>query len=152
MNRDAIVATLIGIVIGILVAGAVLVGPKIPKYFAALKLPSLNLPKSVVNNTGNTNATSKTEQNQKGPITIESPLADSIITENEILVSGFTKGNAIVIISGPSTDETVTADGNGKFAGNVTLGEGTNIVHVTSVSEETIEAGSIRIYHTNETF
>ncbi len=139
MNKDAILATLIGFGIGLLITGLLLVGPNITKF-----LPKINLPAKV-------SAPTPTPTPSQFAVTIESPLADAIENTTDLLVSGVTSPGATVVIAGSVDDTAVSAQPDGKYAGKITLTEGKNEIVVTSYLETKQISQSITVYYTPET-
>jgi hypothetical protein len=143
MNKDALLATLIGFGIGLLITGLLLVGPNVLKLFPAVKLPSL----------------AATQQKAKTPtptptpktgFTVESPLPDSIENAPDLLVSGTASSGATVVIAGFTDESAVVVGTDGKFAGKVTLGEGKNDISVTSLTGLTSKTQMVTVYYTQE--
>lgn len=138
MNKDALFATLIGLGIGLLLTGIILVGPSIAKSLPTIKLPTISkisLPsfsfqKKVIP------TPTITEQIVKHDVTIDSPLDDAIEDKDTVLVSGTTSKESTVIIQGLTDDSVMMVNGDGKYAGKITLVEGKNTITVTSISKE----------------
>ena len=139
MNKDAILATLIGFGIGLLITGLLLVGPNITKF-----LPKINLPAKV-------SAPTPTPTPSQFAVTIESPLVDAIENTTDLLVSGVTNPGSTVVVAGSVDDTAVTAQADGKYAGKITLTEGKNEIVVTSYLETKQASQSITVYYTPET-
>lgn len=155
MNKDALFATLIGLGIGLLLTGIILVGPNIAKSIPAIKwptiskitLPSFSFPKKSTP----TPASNVAAQPAKHTVTIDSPLDGAIEDKESILVSGTTSKHATVIIQGTSDDSGTAVNGDGKYAGKITLVEGKNDITVTSISEQKEPAvEQITVFYTPE--
>lgn len=141
MNKDALLATLIGFGIGLLITGLLLVGPNILKMLPTVHLPSFS-------------------SSQKGPtptpapkefsVTIESPLPDAIENATDLLVSGTTAAGATVVIAGPADETVVAVKDDGKFAGKVTLVEGKNDIVVAAYSGDKQTTTTTTVYYTPE--
>lgn len=138
MNKDAILATLIGFGIGLLITGILLVGPNITKY-----LPKINLPTAASTPTPIPTPSQFT-------VTIESPLADAIENTSNLLVSGVTRPGASVVIAGSVDDTVAVAQADGKYAEKITLAEGKNDIIVTSYAQTKQASQSITVYYTPE--
>ena len=67
-------------------------------------------------------------------LTIEAPLADSVETRSETLVSGKTKPRAIVVVETLERETVVVANDEGAFATKIILSEGKTI----SLSQATL--------------
>ena len=132
MNKDALLATFIGFVVGLVVTGLVLYGPGLIKNAPKIQFPkiSLSLPKFGKPKTSPT--PTETVTKKEHAVTIESPLADAIEQSDKVLVSGTTSTSSTVIISGPLDETVAQANGDGKYAGKITVSEGKNDISVTS--------------------
>src|SRR3989344_6980682 len=97
MNKDALLATLIGFGIGLFITGMFLLGPTIVKSIPKFTLPKISLPQKNPK-TQTTPAPALTKQN----VTIDSPLAEAIESKKELLVSGTTNPKATVLVQGPA--------------------------------------------------
>jgi hypothetical protein len=153
MNKDALLATGIGFLLGIIITSMILFGPKLasrfpkvnfPKMGFSIKLPSFGAkPQDKPTNT---------EQKTPSSLSISSPLPDALVDSDPLLVSGTAPKNATVIVGGELDEDIVTATENGSFAGKVTLREGKNTLVITVVSgNETFEQ-TITVYYTPEKF
>lgn len=148
MNKDALLATLIGFIIGLVITGILLAGPTIAKGFPNIQWPTFtfSLPK----------APGTQEDNKPTPtptaffLTIDSPLTDSIEEKSDVLVSGKTMANATVVIAGNVDEIVVTADDKGTYAGKVKLVEGKNDVVVTSYNKEEQKSQTVTVFYTPE--
>lgn len=143
MNKDAILATLIGFGIGLLITGALLVGPTLVKNLPQIKLPTISL------QTQNPTPTSAPTPTQVG-VSIESPLAEAIETSDILLVSGKAPVGATVVIAGAVDETVVTVKEDGKFAGKVSLVEGKNDLIVTSYVQAQQTSQTVTVYYTPE--
>lgn len=139
MNKDAILATLIGFAIGLLITGLLLLGPNITK-----SLPKIKLPTKV-------SAPTPTPTPVRFGVTIESPLADAIENTTDLLVSGVASPGSTVVIAGSVDDTAVAAQADGTYAGKITLLEGKNDIVVTAYLQTKQVSQSITVYYTPET-
>jgi hypothetical protein len=132
MNKDALLATFIGFVVGLLVTGLVLYGPGLTKNFPKIQLPkfSFSLPK--FSKPTPTPTPTLKDSKKEHAVTIESPLADAIEQGDKVLVSGSTTPSSTVVISGAMDEIVIEANGDGKYAGKVALSEGKNDITVVS--------------------
>ena len=110
MNKDALLATIIGFGIGLVIAAGVFLGPSLFKNMPQLRLPDLSSLLNTFKTSENREPTPTPKPNET--LTIQSPLADSIEPKNETLISGMTAPEAIVVIEGEST-ETVVLENSG---------------------------------------
>ncbi|MBI4066570.1 hypothetical protein HY411_02530 [Candidatus Gottesmanbacteria bacterium] len=148
MNKDAILATLIGLVLGLTIAGAFIFGPALIKALPKLTLPTITLPKTPTKTTPIPSPSSK-----EFGITITAPLPDAVEPKSDIVVSGTTGAGAVVVIQGPLDEDVGLADVNGAYAGQVTATEGKNDITATAYGTEGKQAQStVTIYFTQESF
>lgn len=151
MNKDALLATLIGFAVGLIITGVLVLGPTIGKSLPAFtfKLPSFSLsflkPRPAQTPTPTPPAISES-------LTIDSPLPDTIEETDETLVSGSTTAGATVVMQGLIDDAVVAAGTDGKFAGKLTLSEGKNDLVVTSYRDEEQTTKTLTVFYTPEEF
>jgi hypothetical protein len=145
MNKDAVLATLIGFGIGLLITGLLLLGPNITK-----SLPKINFPAISFLQPKQKPAVTPTPTPSQFAVSIESPLADAIENTSDLLVSGVTSPGATVVIAGSVDDTVATTQADGKYAGKVTLTEGKNDITVTSYSQTKQANQTITVYYTPE--
>lgn len=148
MNKDAFFATLVGLGIGLLLTGIILVGPNIVKSMPKVTLPSVNL--SFLKKQPTPTPASNAASQPKHEVTIDSPLPDAIETTETVLVSGSTTKESKVIIQGIVDDIVIMTNGEGKYAGKVTLIEGKNDILVTSYHTSTSAMQKVTVYYTPE--
>lgn len=143
MNKDALLATLIGFAIGLCITGLLLVGPKLagylPKFSFSMPKFAKSQPKPEASPTPSAFA-----------LVIDSPLPDSIESEKEVLVSGSSAAGATVVIQGNTNDSAVAVNADGKFAGKIQLIEGKNDISVTSYLKDKKTTQTISVYYTPE--
>jgi len=144
MNKDAFFATLIGLGIGLLLTGIILVGPNLMK-----SLPKITMPKITILQKKPTPLPTEIPK-VSHTVTIDSPLPDAIETTTSVLVSGTTSKESKVVISGIVDDVVVLTNGDGKFAGKITLIEGKNDILVTSYHTDTSATQKLTVYYTSE--
>ena len=145
MNKDALLATLIGFVIGLFITGLFLAGPKLLSFLPKFSFPSFSF--------GQTSPTgSPAPAAAEFGLTIDSPLPDSIESSAELLVSGNTEAEAMVVIQTDIDDDAVTAKEDGKYAGKVTLIEGKNDLTVTSYGKTKQGTQTVTVFYTPEEF
>lgn len=146
MNKDALLATLIGFGIGLLITGMLLVGPSLAKGLPKFSLPTISLPKPKPPQA----KTSPTPTPATFQLTIDSPLADAIEQKAEALVSGKTSPGATVVVAGPLDETVVVVKEDGTYAGKVKLTEGKNEIVVTSYLKTEVKALTVTVYYTPE--
>lgn len=141
MNKDAFFATLVGLGIGLLLTGIILVGPNVVKSLPPM--PKISWPQK--------KPTPAPTEIPEAPhtVTIDSPLPDAIETTDSVLISGSSSKESKVIIQGVIDDIVIATNGEGKFAGKVTLTEGKNDILVTSYNAENESATQkVTVYYT----
>ena len=141
MNRDAIIATIIGFGIGLGITGIFLFGPKLIKYLH--NMPTISFPKK---------APLPTPTPPNLSLTIDAPIAESIEASNSVLVSGSAPKDSLLILEGPLEEIVLKPNGDGKYAGKVTILEGKNELFVTSYVGGTPSSQSVVVYYTPEKF
>ncbi len=145
MNKDAILATTIGLVLGLLISGVFIFGPNLARALPKFKFPSLALPKTSPKAT-------PTPILKEFSLSITAPLADGIEPKKDVVVSGTTAPEATVVIQGPTDADVVIAGIDGGYAGKITASEGKNDVFVTAYAEKKQTSQNITIYYTEENF
>lgn len=143
MNRDAIVATIIGFGVGLVITGIFLLGPNLAKHLPTVTFPAISLPKAQPTSTPTPKSVS---------FSIDAPLPDSIETTGSVLVSGNSPTGSLVVIEGESDEVIVVANGDAKYAGKVSLEEGKNEIIVTSYVKEKPSRQSVTVFYTPEKF
>lgn len=146
MNRDAILATLIGFGIGLLVTGILIISPSLVKSLPRISLPKLGLPQT------QPKAPPTSVTPSALTLTLDSPLPESVESKNELLVSGKTNPMALVIIQGPLDESVTTADGEGRYAGKITLSEGKNEIKSTAYGNNQQSTQTAVVFYTPEEF
>lgn len=142
MNKDALLATIIGFGIGLIIAAGVFLGPSIVRSMPQIRLPEFSKKPAA--------PTPTPKQNEA--LTIQSPLAESIELKNETLVTGSVAPESIVVIEGESGETVSAVNSDGAFAGKVVLTEGKNDITVTSYTKDKVQTSSVRVYYTPEDF
>ncbi len=147
MNKDTLLATIIGLVLGLTITGLFLFGPNLLKFFPHISLPnfSFGAPKQTAQTKLAPTPTPKIPQ-----LTISSPLPDSIETNDQLVVSGVTIPNATVVVSAGNDDDVTNANNDGKYAGKVTLSEGKNDIAVTSYNNNKPVTQTVTVFYTQE--
>lgn len=147
MNKDAIMATIIGFGIGLAITGAILIGPNALKYFPSIKLPTMSI---------NVKPTSALGEPSPTPLpssfSLDSPLPEAIVDSESVLVSGSAQPGSVIVIEGVDDEVVSTATNDGKFAGKITLVEGKNIISVTNYHDTDVQSVSVTVYYTQESF
>jgi hypothetical protein len=153
MNKDALLATVIGFLIGVAITGGILFAPKVAKYLPHIQLPRTLTSLSFLNHKNQpVEPTPKTAPPPSAIFSVTSPLDQSLADSDSILVSGTAPAGTYVTIGGLSDESAVLVGKDGKFAGKISLGEGTNEITVSAFSGETVTNQKITVYYTPEKF
>ncbi|MEK7577207.1 MAG: hypothetical protein AAB492_01135 [Patescibacteria group bacterium] len=147
MNKDALLATIIGFGVGLILTGLVFLGPSLFKSFPSFSLPKISWPKFF---TSQSSATpTPTPIKTSGTLMIEAPLPDSIELRSETLVSGKTKPRAIVVVETTDTETVVVANDLGAFATKITLSEGKNELVVSSHEGKEVQTQTLTVFYSS---
>lgn len=146
MNKDTLLATIIGLVLGLTITGIFLFSPNLFKMLPHINIPNLSFkPPSTA-----TKKITPTPTPQPPQFTISSPLPDSIETNDQLVVSGVTKSNTTVVVAGGIDDDVTTSNSDGKYAGKITLTEGKNDISVTSYIDSKPTTQTVTVHYTQE--
>ena len=148
MNKDALLATIIGFGIGLVITGALLLGPSLSKSFPSFSFHKLSLPKFGQQQPQPT----PTPQPKELVVVITSPLAEAIEGDERILVSGTALPESLVVIQGESDEDVVKTNGDGAYAGKVGLIEGENQIVVTAYKDGGSVSQTVTVFYTPEEF
>lgn len=74
-------------------------------------------------------------QESQIPLSIESPVEGTVITDNQVLVKGKTSPNATVVFYSDEQENSVDSDTSGNFEGTIALARGINSLTVTAFAE-----------------
>lgn len=148
MNRDAILATIIGLALGLTITGLIVVGPGFASNLPKIKLPAFKL---TFNSLSPSKAPAGSATQPKPPVfSVTSPLADAIETTSELVVSGTALPGSAVVVSGLTDDDVMSVGTDAKFAGKITLSEGRNEIAVTQYLKGKPTIIKVIIYYTKE--
>ncbi|MBI4064861.1 hypothetical protein HY409_00620 [Candidatus Gottesmanbacteria bacterium] len=147
MNRDALLATVIGFGIGLFITGGFLYGPTLIKSLPQVHMPTLSLPVK-------SKKPSPTPLPNTLPetLTISSPLSESIESKSETLVSGVTVPESTVIILGALDETVIQGNSDGTYAGKVMLTEGRNDLTIISYHDNNEQSQKVTVFYTPEEF
>lgn len=151
MNKDAILATIIGFGVGLIIAAAIFLGPSLIKGIPHISFPNFSFLKNMRTSTTKAKPTPKPAATSD-TLTIQSPLPEAIEPKNETLVSGSVTPDSIVVIETDGTESVATSNAQGSFAGKIALGEGKNDIIVTSYTKGTVQTQTVTVYYTPEDF
>ena len=119
MRKEVIWAVVAGITFGLVIA------------FGVMRVNSTLKPK------GESTQASPTPQATPGEfrITLDKPENEDVITSDSVTVSGLTKPESIVVISGEEADYITKSNSQGLFSDEVTLISGVNQIKITAFGE-----------------
>ena len=145
MNKDAILASIIGFGIGLLITGGVIIGPRL---LSQLQHPSTgNVASATTQQNAQTTPTSAPLESSQ-TLSIDAPAKEAILYESSTSVSGKAPKQAIVIV-GTTEDEKVleTKDTN-TYQTTINLKEGKNDISVLSIVNGKSTVERITVYYT----
>ena len=148
MNKDAILATVIGFGVGLIIAAAIFLGPSLIKNFPSITWPNFASLKRKTSDKAKPTPTPMLTDT----LTIQSPLPEAIEPKNETLVSGSVTPDSTVVIETEGTEAVVISNAQGSFAGKISLGEGKNDIIVTSYTKGKAQSQTVTVYYTPEDF
>ncbi len=151
MNRDAILATLIGLALGLTITGFFVIGPGLSKYLPKFKFPKISFSLPNVQPAGKSGSTTKT-QTKPVSFSVTSPLPETIENDINLVVSGSALPTSVVVVSGTTDDDVIAVGLDAKFAGKITLAEGKNDVYVTQYLAGKPTTIKVTVYYTQENF
>ncbi|MBI5613601.1 hypothetical protein HY947_01640 [Candidatus Gottesmanbacteria bacterium] len=151
MNRDILLATAIGFIIGLILTGVILLGPKALASLPKLKgisfsFPSFSFPK------GPEKLSPTPAQNQNPGFVIQAPLSEAIESGESVLISGTAHAGATVSASGQLDEDIVVVKEDGKLALKVGLVEGKNEISVSEFFENKQITQTIVVYRSIDSF
>lgn len=150
MNKDALLATLIGFGIGLVFTGLLFLGPSLTKAFPRFSLPKLAFP--TISFSKKASPPTPTPSPAELSVSIDSPLAENIETNDSVLVSGKTLTDAVVVVQGLSDEDVVRAKTGGVYAAKVSLIEGSNSIIVTAYKGGKQVSQTVTVFYTPEAF
>lgn len=148
MNKDALLATFIGLAAGLLITGVLLLGPSLTKSFPKLSLPRITLPSFSKGKTPSPTPAPVEELT----ITIDSPLPEEIAVKDSLLVSGTTLPGATVVAQGLLDEDVVQTKDGGAYAAKVSLAEGSNEITVSTYKDGKSASQTVTVFYTPEEF
>lgn len=139
MNKDTVVASIIGFGLGLIAAIAIWVAPHI--------LPKRS---NTVNSPVVTDTASEEKPIEATILTINTPLDGEIAKSKEIEVKGKSQNTMVVSVS--TSDETTIAHlgQDGEFSVKIVLTDGANEIDVTSISPTKQEHQQLFVYYISE--
>ncbi len=128
MVREKIVTIIIGLVVGIMLAGAYFFGPQLVSNGTSKQVTASPTPQA-------SKSPTKAAQVTKKTLTISTPENNSSVTKSEVKISGVATPNAKIVIYSNTDQKMATVGANGKFDSTVKLEEGENEVTISDLTE-----------------
>lgn len=145
MNKDALLATLIGLGLGLAVTGIFVLGPQLAK-----SLPHLSFPKFTLRQPKPQLRPTSTPTPTQIVFSVSSPLPESIELSDQLVVSGTAPLQSLIVVQGTLDDDVIQVNGDGKYAAKVTLSEGKNDLVITNYVGEKNTSQTVTVYYTSE--
>ncbi len=145
MNKDALLATAIGFVIGLAITGLLLVGPSLMQ-----KLPKISVKLPDFSRSMQKKPTPTAPNQGLDQLSIDSPINEAIESSKELLISGKAPAGSIIVIQGHTQDTAVNTSDDGTFAGKIILVEGKNDITITATSKNGMLSQAITVFYTPE--
>lgn len=155
MNKDALMASIIGFTIGLLITAVLLFGPKLVQGFPQLSLPSFSL------GLGNAPADESDETAVEQPLLdlddsdttlIDQPENNAVVFEDTITISGTAENATLIVISGFADDIVSPPAAGGTYSESISLEEGRNDILVTAYEDGKPVTDSVTVYYTQDEF
>lgn len=146
MNKDALLASVIGFGIGLLITGAVIAGPKL---MSQLKQTQGDVASANIEDKTDTTPT-PTANHSTDVLTIDSPTKEAIVSEDSIAVSGKAPKNAIIVVGSAEEEIIVETKETTTYSATVKLKEGKNEISVMSLVDGTQKIERVTIYYSEE--
>ncbi|OGG14657.1 hypothetical protein A2773_02625 [Candidatus Gottesmanbacteria bacterium RIFCSPHIGHO2_01_FULL_39_10] len=148
MKKDTIAAILVGFIIGLVAAFALV---NLPQLFKKDFRLSFNFP-SFFPSSASPIPTPQKNSEVLSSLEISKPKDQSILENKEISLEGTAPKNSTLIISTSQEDKILPSD-DGLFSTELELSEGANIISITSLSENSIyETKRLTLFYTPEKF
>lgn len=145
MNKDALLATLIGFGIGLLITGAFLFGPNIVRTLPSL---SFTLPRFNRGSSKPQVSPIPSPEARVTGLTVTVPVQEALISDENLLVSGTAPAGTPIVIAGVQNETVLTASSDNAFAGKLSLIEGKNDIVVTAYIDQKEEISRVTVYYT----
>ena len=140
MNKDTIVASVIGFSLGLVAAIALWI---VPRFLH--KSPDTT---SKVADT-NQEIVLETQKNTE-TLTVAQPVDGVIVNSEDLTVQGTASDALYVVVTTDSSNDVIEPEANGTFSADVTLHDGSNEIAVTRYTENGEETKSVFVYYYEE--
>lgn len=139
MNKDTVVASVIGFSLGLVAAIALWVVPKI--------MPKPNTSSQIADKTVNQEQPSASEVNGASSFEITSPKDGEIVKSKDLNLTGKVTSATLVVVTTPTSSIVLTPSEKGEFSTSLTLTEGANPITVAAYTKDTNESQKLFIYY-----
>jgi hypothetical protein len=134
MNKDTVVASVIGFGLGLVAAIALWV---VPRVFPAKHVsPASTETVSASPTTSDTTA-----------FTLSTPVDGQITQDSSVKIEGTAKKDSTIVVSTTTGSTTITPDDGGKFSTKVDLSLGANDITVADFGDSTEESKELFVYY-----
>lgn len=138
MNKDTVVASVIGFSLGLIAAIALWVVPKI--------MPKPNTP-STISDSVNQEQPSASEVNGTSTFEIASPKDGEIVQSKDLTLSGKASNAKLIVVTTPSSSVVLEPSDQGEFSTPLTLSEGANPITIAAYTGDTNESQKLFVYY-----
>lgn len=157
MNKDAILATFIGFIFGLVITSLILFGPSVVQKLPEFKnfkfaLPNVSIFKKSDLIPAGIKLDPKPNVRSATTLSVKEPKDGSIAKAQNVDVSGETVPNSIILVSGGQSDQVTQADKSGRFKIQVKLYEGKNDLSIARFSPDSQESDTVTVFYTSEKF
>ncbi len=142
MNKDTVIASIIGFSLGLAAAIAVWILPR--------ALPKTASPQSSNQNQAEQTSGEVAGSNNATNIDLLGPKDGEIAKDNEINLTGKTAADNLVTVVSPTSSGVIKPEPDGSFSTKITLSEGANQIVITTLSDTQTQSKTITVYYLNQ--
>jgi hypothetical protein len=124
MKAERIILSFVAIFVGLIAAGVAFYLYQMTRTVPAAKSQPMTLGSQI---------TPTPTPDNGNFLSIDSPQDESVSTQKTITISGKTAKDASLIVSTEDSDQVVKPASNGDFSLTVNIGDGSSLIHITSV-------------------
>lgn len=152
MNKDAILASVIGFSVGLLITASIVFGPKLFAQFQTSTREHQGQVASLQTEEDNRQQSTdiSSEESLASSLTIDQPTQESIVKESGITVSGNASPNSLVIVGTTEEESVVQVSSSGRYEAKIALKEGKNDISVANVVNDQIFVERVVVYYSQE--
>lgn len=143
MNKDAVLASVIGFGIGLVITGGIILGPDL---FTKLKATVSQW--SVAQSTNDTtDSTDTTDQPGDHHFMVNAPENESIVDSKTVTITGTALPESTIVISSPVEETVVQVQDDGTFTGDVSVQDGNTGLSVVNITSDKQEVKTLTVYY-----